>query len=394
MSPIVRLAPLLLLGGCFTPDVGGLAVEQIPYQTEYMQLDNVVIEPHTYDLFDCPDGSPANFFAVYQTDLTDPAPIVIVFHSGAFDYVFPRTDGTVPLPEDADAVHYQGATDRLSADWAANKVFETLGLSGESMDPGETNLGTLPAALADAGAFVLYPANCWGDLWHNEDGSTPNAYDADGGVHRNGRFFAWAMTAIASADPTLADTWKANLGLDNLTIPLDSSGVYLVGLGEGGRAIPELYRRSVPGESPTPVKGILVDSMMDNLYTLVTNDGSYRAYNDGLARIYPDYEDDDGDGDVTGDTHSGYRDDVREDIGYYSLARYFGEKPLTIPFGMYYSSRDPYVPASTIASLVDPTFVSANAAYVDFRDTGEDAHVFLNDDIMNAREAVDGLLGN
>lgn len=391
-TPVVPLATLLL-GGCFTPATDPLIVETVPYETNFTSIDNVVIQPFAIEGLDCPDGSPANFFAVYQTDLTEPAKIVVVFHSGAFDYVIAGQDGVVMDPGAPDARHYQGDVNRLSSDWAADKVFETLGLLGESLDPGETNLGTLPAALVEHGAFSLYPANCWGDLWHNEFGSTPNRYDSEAGMIRNGRYLAWLMTSIASSDPEEAASRKSALGLDALPIDLDSSGVYLAGLGEGGRAVDELYRRVVDGVSATPVRGILLDSTMDNLYPLVTNDTTFKSYNDGLARIYPDSIDDDGDGVIEGDTASGYRDDIRADIGVYSLNRYFAEKPLTIPLAFYYSSADPYLPSATISGILANPFEGEADTFFMPVDTGEMAHVFTNSDMTLAREAVSAMLG-
>lgn len=391
----LRLTLLLpLLAGCFTPAADALVVETLHYETDYTIIEDLVIQPFTYDLM-CPDGEPASFFAVYQESLTEPAPLAVVFHSGAFDYVLRNQSNQVLEPDDPDAVHYQGDLDRMNSSWASEKVFETLGLLGESLDVSEVdrNLGTLPAALAEAGAVALYPANCWADLWHNEIGSTPNRYNSDGGVERNGRVLAYAMTAIASSDPDTATAWKTKLGLDALPVPLDLSGVYLAGLGEGGRAVAELYRRDVEGTPASPVKGILVDSTMDNLYPIVTADSTYKSYNDGLARIYPDDEDDDGDGVIDGDLNGVYRDDIYSDIGGYSLARVFTERALTIPMAFYYSSSDPALSSQTINSVTDAGFVETNAAWLTVEDLQQPKHIFVNSDMDLAREAVSILLG-
>ena len=68
-------------------------------------------------------------------------------------------------------------------DLAAHAIRHALG-KVPALDPAEVNDGTLPAALANSGAFTLYPANCWGDLWHNEDYYSPNDWDADGSIQK------------------------------------------------------------------------------------------------------------------------------------------------------------------------------------------------------------------
>ena len=107
---------------------------------------------------------------------------------------------------------------------------------------------SLPAALADAGAFTMYPANCWGDLWHNEYGYSVN--DPAEGFTRNGRYLAWVMSAIASPDAATAVYWQGELGRDNLPIQLDFSSVALVGLGGGGGV--QLARRWYRGRYGEP----------------------------------------------------------------------------------------------------------------------------------------------
>ena len=70
---------------------------------------------------------------------------------------------------------------------------ETLGLQIDDQDPGENNLGTLPAALANRGVVQFIPGNCWGDMWHNEEGVVVNDLELDG-FNRNGRTIAnWML---------------------------------------------------------------------------------------------------------------------------------------------------------------------------------------------------------
>ncbi len=362
----------VLLAGCFSPPGEPLEFEILPFENDYTQHPDIVLRPFTFDDLLCPDGEPSVFYAVYREGLTEPAPIVLFFHAGAFDYV-KTPDPTDPL----GGPHYQEDS-RFTAEWAGNKVFETFGLlPGEAIDPAEVNAGTLPAALADAGAFTLYPANCWGDLWHNEDYYSPNDWDADGAVHRQGRFLAWWMTRIASTDPVEAAAWRARYGLDTLTVPLDASAVHVVGLGEGGRAAAELQRRvrDAGDAHMPPIAGVLMDSTMDKLYHLLNDEAAFGAFNSGVRRIFP--EDTDG--------------IAPDDIGQYSLDRWISERGLTSSLQIVWSSSDPQVPDQTLSDLI-----AREAQYPDLMtvtDVGTTAHVFLNNDAIKARTAVDRLLG-
>lgn len=393
------LMPYLTLAflGCFTPAVDPLSIERVDYSTDYTERTDIVLQPFHYDGLSCPDGNPATFYAVYPETIEGPVPIVIVFHAGAFDYVESRADGSIPAWDSDEAVFYSGSN-RFSSDWAADKVFETLGLLDEVIDPTETNLGILPAALADAGTFALYPANCWGDLWHNETGPRNNNWEADGGVHRDGRYLAWVMTSIANPDPEVATGMRTELGLDGLPISLDASGVYIVGLGEGGRAAAELRIRDliqdVPNQDAAVIKGMVLDSPIDNLYRLVSDDVTFGAINDGIARIYPDHNDDDGDGQIEGDTlESGYRDDVATYIQAYSLWNALDRGGIDYPLGFWHSSLDPQVPVEANADLLAEMTLPENVEFCTIRDYAEAQHTILNRDETQAREAVNLLLG-
>jgi len=395
------LPNLLALVACFTPGADPLSIEKISFQNEYTDRDDLVLQPFHYDGLTCPDGESATFYAVYAEDLdaSVAAPIVIVFHAGVFDYVESRADGSVPAFDSSDAVFYSGEN-RFSSDWAADKVFETLGLLDETIDPTETNLGILPAKLADAGAFTMYPANCWADLWHNETGARNNNWEADGGVHRDGRYLAWVMTAIANPDPDIATEKRTELGLDALPISLDASGVYIVGLGEGGRAAAELRARDllndVPNQDAAVIKGMVVDSHMDNLWRITTHDELFQEINDGLARIYPDHDDDDGDGIVYGDirsddTNPNQRDDIEGTIYFYSLNNALKNEGLSYPLGVWYSSADPLVPQETNADLLSQ--YEAHSDFMSVYDYGDALHTVLNRDEEQAEAAVRVLLG-
>ncbi len=362
----------VLLAGCFSPAGEPLAFETLAFENDYTTTPDIVLRPFSFDELLCPDGEPSVFYAVYREGITEPAPIVLFFHAGAFDYVN-TPDPTDPLV----GAGYQEER-RFTAEWAGNKVFETFGLlPGEALDPAEVNAGTLPAALADSGAFTLYPANCWGDLWHNEDYYSPNDWDADGSVHRQGRFLAWWMTRIASTDTEEALAWRERYGIDTLPVPLDASGVYVVGLGEGGRATAELFRRvrDAGDTNMPPVKGVIMDSTMDKLYHLTIDDTKFGAINKGLKRIFPEELD----------------GVPPEDIGQYSLDRWIDERAWTTPLQIVWSSSDPQVPNETLSDLLQHQ--ATYPSLITVTDVGTSGHVFLNNDQQAARRAVDRMLG-
>jgi hypothetical protein len=359
---------LSLLAGCFSPQGSALEFETLPFENDYTTAPDIVLQPFEYPDLLCPDGEPSVFYAVYRTGNNDPAPIVLFFHAGAFDYI------TTPDPsQPLDGAGYQDQH-RFSSEWAGNKVFETFGLlPGEALDPTEVNAGTLPAALANAGAFTLYPANCWGDLWHNEDYYSPNNWDLDV-FHRQGRFLAWWMTRIASQDADEAAAWRAQYGLtpeDGFPISLDATGVYIVGLGEGGRAAAELLRRqrdAGDGDMPT-INGIVIDSTMDKL-TWIANQDQFARYREGLVRIFPDV--------------------IDTDVGMYSLDRWINEQGLDQNLEVVWSSADTQVPDETLSDLIARQSTYPDSMTV--TDTALSGHVFLNNDESSARRVVDTLL--
>lgn len=369
-GPLPRPAPLLplllALGGCFTPEAPGLEVDLLPFENAYTTAPDILLQAYTWDGLPCPDGGPATFYAVWREGAPTPAPVVVVFHAGSFDYVIsPNGDDVTAGP------HYQ-EENRLDSDWASTKVFETLGLlPGTSTD---VNLGIIPAKLAEAGVFALYPANCWGDLWHNETGYQPNAEEDY--FDRNGRSMAWATLGMFSEDEATRETWRSSLHFEE-PIALDASRIGLIGLGEGGHAIPELLRRGqfVPSREGSssvvpPLTGVALDSTMDNLYPVWADDATFGRFNAGLDRIYPD--------------------DYANDIGQYSLARWLGDHTMTTPVTVVWSSNDPEVPADTLAGLV----AQADGDLVVARDTGENGHVFSNANPELAQLVVSRVLGN
>jgi hypothetical protein len=356
----------LPLAACFSPAAELPSFDLVNFENPLVRSSDVVLQPFRWDALRCPDGEPATLFAVYRTGIAEPAPVVIVFHAGAFDYVTPYDSAVDPR----DGVHLAGE-DRLDSSWASRKVFETFGmLPGVAEDPGEVNAGALPAALADAGAFTLYPANCWGDLWHNEDGYKPNDWSQDA-FHRQGRFLAWAATRVVSQSAEESASWRERFGMDALPIELDGSAVSLVGLGDGGRAVPELLRRTQDTNDAymPPIRSVLLDSTPDELAGVYDPSG-YPEYAEGIDRIF-------------------FQD--ASDVNRYSLARWFVQFGVSIPTEAWWSSEDPQLPDVTMTGLSN--LATSNPTMVRVENTGELAHVLLNDEDLPAREAVDRLLG-
>lgn len=342
--------------------------DKLAFSNAYTDAPDIVLQPFVYEDLLCPDGEPATFYAVYREGLDEPAEFVVVYHAGAFDYVRSPDPTIDPLA----GAHYAGEN-RMTSEWASGKVFETLGLHKTDASSTEVNDGTLAAVLADRGTFALYPANCWGDLWRSESGYQPNDWGEDGGVHREGRFMAWMMTRFVSTDTEEAADWRSRFGLDALPIPLDSSGMYFIGLGEGGRALPELLRRTDADQAADasfpPVLGAILDSPMDDVTPIAQDPAGWPDEHEGINRLFPD----------------------ETDWGRYSMNRLLTQNRFPNPLTLYWSSADPQVPDETLAGLVGQDAAVANLVTID---TGEPVHVNLNRDITLARTAIETLIPN
>ena len=129
--------------------------------------------------------------------------------------------------------------------------------------------------MANRGFVQILPGNCWGDLWHNEEGVQYNDVTRDG-FDRNGRTFAWWMVRIAS-DPAFATT----RGIE-FPVPIDPSQLYLFGLGDGGRGVLEMLTH----DSAPEIKGALVDSTPDNLAAYTAYPDVFREEIEGISRIF------------------------------------------------------------------------------------------------------------
>lgn len=352
---IALLAPLPLAAamGCWNPsaNLGALTFDEVPYDNPYLASQDVVISAFDSTL-DCPTGENARFFGVYDTTITEPAPVAIVLHSGAFDYVVD------PDPESAlSGRHYHGIS-RLDRGWAISKVWETLGLYFGTVDAYEVNEGTLPAALADAGFLQLYPGNCWGDLWHNEQGYQDNQVDQDG-FDRNGRTFAYWMIRMVAEQ-----SFAQGQGFQ-VPVPVDPTQVYLVGLGDGGRGVTEVLTH----ENILPIQGALIDSAPDDLSQLLTEEEIWAEEIEGISRIF--------------------REENLENLDEYSITQLVGTSKLPERVGYVWSDGDPRQPGSTMEGAA-AALSTVEGAWVSNR--REPGHVFLNGDPELADAAVDYLI--
>ncbi|MFT5682360.1 MAG: hypothetical protein ACI8RZ_003278 [Myxococcota bacterium] len=340
----------MLLTGCWQSfsDLPTLDFSEVPYSNPLMASDSAVISVFDTEL-NCPDGQGTRFAAVYPEDLQGQAPVAIVMHSGVFDYLL---EGTL------DGDHYQTPS-RLERGWAVSKIWETFGLSLSPVDASEVNLGALPAALADAGFVQLYPGNCWGDLWHNEEGIQDNDYSLESALARNGRTIAsWMVQSIV--DPAFAEARGFSI-----PVSVDPNSIYLIGLGEGGRGVVELLMR----DNTPPISGILIDSSPDDLTPFVSDPSTFAAQEIGIERIFGT--------------------DNLDNISDWSLLALAGQGALPDRVGFIYSDADPRVPVASTTSTAE-VIANLPGAWVDNR--GESAHVFLNRDIELAQAAVEYLL--
>jgi len=348
-QPVMTLLPMLL-AGCFNlPNEGSeLDTTILPFNNPLVTEEGVVIETMKTELL-CPDGENSSFHMVYKPGTTTPAPIAVVMHSGAFDYVMePGSAGPLSGP------HYH-AKSRLTADFAVRKVWETLGLQINDLDPVENNLGTLPAALANRGFVQILPGNCWGDLWHNEEGVQYNDVAQDG-FERNGLTFAWWMMRLAS-DPNFAST----RGIE-IPVPIDPTQLYLFGLGDGGRGVLELLTH----DSAPDVAGALVDSTPDDLSAYTAQPDIFDEEIEGFSRIFGE--------------------EAMESIEQFSWA---GETRLPERMVYLWSSGDPNLPA---AAAQPAATVLDGEVGVKVMSLATQDHVLTNSDIELANEVLDYLV--
>jgi hypothetical protein len=233
---------LLVLPGCFQPyqDLPKLDFAEMTFDRPGLESSSAVVRAFDLEAHTCPDGEPARIYAVYseaavQGDVQE-APVAVVLHSGAFDYIVSSEDGEDPI----EGRHYRTES-RLERPWALAKVWETLGMLPAPIDAGEDNAGTLAVSMVNAGWVQVYPANCWGDLWHFDLATNPNDSDTEG-FERDG--LGLAMSAVrVFTQPGYGD----QIGV-NIPAVVDTNQLYLVGLCVG--------RRRPAGQHPRPCLGL------------------------------------------------------------------------------------------------------------------------------------------
>ena len=269
----------LAASGCWKTELAELPSSAVAFAPADIAVPaGWVVEPIESTLT-CPDGGKSTYYVVYPKGTTTPLPAAVIYHPGAFDYVF-APDPAAPL----DGAHYANPP-RLSRDWSVRQVFVTLGMIPADTEA-EAQSGALPAALANAGIAMILPGNCWGDWWHNLQGSAENQFvDPNGDFFfRNGRASAeWGYRFLV--DPGFAAGQQVIL-----PFPVDTARVYAIGLGSGGRAVGELLTVDGPDEDTLPdltPTGVLVDSLAEDFGPWYADPAKHAGIVAGLDRIFP-----------------------------------------------------------------------------------------------------------
>ena len=99
---------------------------------------------------------------------------------------------------------------RLTQAWSVNKVWETIGVFPGLIDASEHNLGTLSAALTNAGVAQIYPANCFGDSVGRKMPPSSVTVSVSGIVSAKTVFFGWL--ANGSFLPTISRAGASTSG--------------------------------------------------------------------------------------------------------------------------------------------------------------------------------------
>lgn len=349
-SAAVSLLAASVATGCFQPyeDLPKLDFSEMSFDADGVSSDTAVVQAFDLAEHTCPDGEPARLYAVYDVNTPPGAPVAVVLHSGAFDWILSFDEGEDSL----DGRHYR-IESRLERPWALAKVWETLGMLPTPVDAGEDNAGTLPVALLEAGFLQLYPANCWGDLWHADVEVQPNDVEAEG-FERDGLGLA-ATTARIVTEPGFAST----IGV-NIPVEIDPAQLFIVGLGDGGRGVPDLLDH--PVMQGASVAGIAVDSTPDLASAYVADPATWSTEISGMATIYGE----------------GFAEDP--DAG--SLAQRLELEQLPAPIALVWSPLDHSVPQASVAPLASAVLAGANENLVVEVETP--GHVHANSDALLA----------
>lgn len=264
---VASFAAALLAGvGCWRVDPVTLDIDEIAYAPASGGAPEGWSVARIDAPFVCPDDATATTWILRPDAPPGPLPVVILFHSGPFDYEL-APDAERPL----SGPTWQDPT-RLGEPWATRRVLFTLGLATDD-DPSEQSTGALAAAIATRGAAIVLPGNCWGDYWHNAVGLSEN--DPAEGFPREGRALAdWSWRL--AAEPGFAAAEGLDLGFE----PAVGSPV-LIGVAEGGRAVGELLSG---GRSASAV---LLDGSLDDVRPYTTDPVTWPDEGLGLARLWP-----------------------------------------------------------------------------------------------------------
>lgn len=253
----------LTLMGCWDGERSTLPDSVVDFTPESGPVEGWQVTEQPMDLA-CPDGRDGRITFVHPSAPSGPMPVVIVYHSGAFDFV------TAPPPGQPLANASLQTVTRLESPWAVRMVYATLGLFPEPLDDSD-HTGVLAAALAAGEVALVLPQNCWGDLWHNKPSTRENDFFGDQFFRSGGLMAEWPYRMVT--EPGFA----ALLGV---TLPFEPAAgrVGLVGMGEGGRAVGEVL---ASGATPS---AIVVEGHNDDI------DAWEDARPDislGLRRIFP-----------------------------------------------------------------------------------------------------------
>lgn len=327
----------------------------------YTRDENVGIFTYEWNNKTCPDNRKARFrlMTPLARATLGSAPLVLVFHGGAFDVKITSPYGSISV----------SAIKKESRLWASTKVDDMLG--NNFINAGE-GLGSIASAIAERKWSAIYLENCWADMGINESsGSQTNNTSVDG----------FARKGLEAAE-YLVDNFYAN--------PLVSA-LYVWGQSAGGHAAYEVHERK-----KAEIDKLVLDSPADKalgFYNAVT-----RKYNANeitaakaayitaaldayFLRVYK----------ATSSTNTSVLttqslvDKLQNDASY-----------LTKKFFYAYSTNDPVVPtevASPAATEIKSIKVSTPAVASNFclMERSDTKHIFLNDDLTLARNVVNFL---
>ncbi len=361
MKSSALLSLLCLCSGCWKLDDPAISYQEIPLDNQHVTSEDIVVrtfEPSP--ALTCPNDEPATFYAVYDSAITTPVPAAVLFHSGAFDYV------KNPAQDDPLSGTHYAAEDRLDLSWAQTRVFSTLGMWQQEVDPSEVHTGSLVTAMAQQGVLVLVPSNCWGDLWHNHSGGRQeNDYTTER-FYRDGLAMASWIYRVTTDEHFADDHGVA------LPVQVDPDQLYLLGLGDGGRAVSELlWLLTDSSYYDEPIQGVLLDSTPDDLSFIYDQTAQYANYNTGLERIF---------------------DDRIADIDQHSYGAYLADESTPKPARsmVIWSSYDTVTPYGTLDDLVTAVEALADADpdSAQVTEVAASAHVFANKDMPLAYEVM------